>query len=212
MDYCPACRSYRYYTDPTLWLCAWLDGENAAEVRNCNAQAAISRASEWTISGEPIEYCLSERAEGQCQLQANLTVMIVVIFCTLVKIAAVIGAFWTLPHQIMATIGDAVASFLRDRESQTSQRCLLGRSDVEYRICTPGTAFPKVWSARSLTQVWGSAPSAGQWSATILFLGALLITTISFFGVGLQRLKSSPVEASNTFAVTVPPTQPPSFE
>lgn len=47
VDGCPDCRSYRYYTDPTIWLCAWLDEDNAASVRGCNVGKAISRASEW---------------------------------------------------------------------------------------------------------------------------------------------------------------------
>ena len=208
VDYCPDCQSYRYYTDPTLWLCAWLEDEvNYASVRGCNVAAAIRRASEWTINREPIEYCLSERADGQCQLQANISIMISVIVCALVKILAILAAFWTMPKEIIATVGDAVASFLRDREPQTSHCCLMSRGDVHHHYpgkWKPGSALPKPWSAGSLTKRWGSAPSLAQWFATILFLGALLITTIAFFGVGRNRLKNAPVQASNSIGLNVP--------
>ena len=207
VDVCPDCQSYRYYTDPTLWLCAWLHGNKQGSTRGCDVSAAINRASEWEISYGPIEYCLSERAVGQCQLQANISIMISVIVCALVKIIAIIAAFCTMPKDIIATIGDAVASFLRDREPQTSGCCLMSRGTVHNHFIGRWKSekrSPKPWAAWSLKKRWGSAPSVTQWFATILFLGALLITTIAFFSIGRQRLKHAPVMAENSYGLSAP--------
>ena len=205
VDYCPDCQSYRYYyADLTLWLCAWLNKKNPGAVRGCSVEKAISRASEWTILDKPIEYCLSERADGQCQLQANIIVMVSVVICAVVKIIAILAAFWTMPKDIIATVGDAVASFLQERDAQSSQCCLLSLKDVHRRRWKPGTAFPKQWSASSLTKRWSHAPSVAQWLATMLFLSALLFTTISFFGIGRNRLQNSRVQAENSDGIAVP--------
>ena len=161
VDYCPGCESYRYYTDPSLWLCDFLHPQkNGPLVRGCNIPNAINRASEWTISGVPIEYCLSEEADGQCQLQADISIMIAVIVCAAVKIVTIMVAFWTMPKEIIATIGDVVASFLRDREPRTSDCCLLSRGDVHNHFpgrWKPGTTHSKPWSTGSLKKRLGSA-------------------------------------------------------
>jgi hypothetical protein len=215
VDYCPDCRSYRYYTDTTRWVCAWLSQRKDGIFEGCNIASAIDRASEWTIKDMPIEYCLSEIADGQCQLQANISIMIAVLACTLVKIAAIMVAFWIMPREIIATIGDAVASFLAVKEPLTSDCCLLSRGDVHRSSRNsrtlrwePGKAFRKPWSARSLKKRWGSAPSKLQWLTTIVFLGALLITTISFFGAGIGTLKNNPAQASTNDVIRISTSMP----
>lgn len=133
IDICPTCQTFFNWTDPTVWTCAFLSGQNSPHVRSCDSSAAASHASQFTIQNSPISYCLSEEIEESCQLQADVGIMSAVIVCTAIKICVLVMATCTIPGEIISTIGDAISSFLNRPEKLTADCCLLSFDDVRRR-------------------------------------------------------------------------------
>ena len=67
-----------------------------------------------------IDYCLATKAPQACKLSFSLWIMIVVILCNLVKLAATIFAFNLIKEDHLVTLGDAVASFLKTFDPTTT--------------------------------------------------------------------------------------------
>ncbi|KAI9770843.1 MAG: hypothetical protein M1839_003038 [Geoglossum umbratile] len=77
-----------------------------------------------------IDYCLSQKVDEKCKLQFSLYIMIVVIFCNLVKSVAMFLTVWKKQAQPLVTLGDAVSSFLDNPDAATKGMCLLSKSDI----------------------------------------------------------------------------------
>ena len=103
-------------------------------------QCRNSTSDYFQIFGYPIDYCLSRKRVGNCQLQFSLTIMIIVIICNLTKAVCML---LTLRHRFttpLLTLGDAVASFLKRPDIYTRNNCLSDRynfrrqSKIEKRV------------------------------------------------------------------------------
>lgn len=83
----------------------------------------------------PIEYCLSEvKIPEKCELQYSSYILGVVVACNVIKVGSMLAAtlfLWNLDAPIFATVGDAVASFLRRPDMHTAGWCLMGRRQVK---------------------------------------------------------------------------------
>lgn len=67
IDFCPNCRTYLNYTDPTVWTCAFVAGKQSnANLQSCDTGLAAQRAAAFTLNDYPVDYCLSERIEESC--------------------------------------------------------------------------------------------------------------------------------------------------
>ncbi|KAK5094027.1 hypothetical protein LTR70_005468 [Exophiala xenobiotica] len=131
IESCPSCQTSFNYTDPTVWTCAFVtDGISQT---SCDTGLAAQRAADFTLHGRTVDYCLSERIEDSCELRANIWILTTVIMCAAIKSAVVFIVLRTLPSQILATLGDAVSSFLVTPDSYTQQCSLLDQADVERR-------------------------------------------------------------------------------
>lgn len=105
-----------------FWICSKTDdGPDAS----CDPEAVLENAASWAVWGDPIEYCLSERTEEKCALQFSFDIMIVVIVCNLIKLALMLYVLFCLDaEQILTSVGDAMASFLRFPDQTTAGKCL----------------------------------------------------------------------------------------
>lgn len=93
-------------------------------------QSALAGADSWKVHSYPIDYCLSEIVPEDCKLQFSLPIMIVVIFCNLVKALCMLLTILKQKHTPLVTSGDAVASFLDVPDSTTAGRCTMSKMDV----------------------------------------------------------------------------------
>ena len=93
-------------------------------------QSALANADSWQIRFYPIAYCLSETVPEDCKLQFSLPIMIVVIFCNLVKGLCMLLTVLKQKHTPLVTFGDAVASFLDTPDPTTAGRCTMSKLDV----------------------------------------------------------------------------------
>jgi hypothetical protein len=133
---------------------------------------------------------LSEQVDAHCQLRVNIVVLIVVIMCNILEIGVLTAIFWTLPQEILATVGDAASSFLTVSDRTTSKCSLLTREDViNHR--GPPEHFPQTLVHRLPSSPLGSAASSLRWAVSIVFCIAVWITAIGFLVHGISRLKSS---------------------
>lgn len=69
-----------------LWVCA----EYNSLYGVCNIAEAASHPQNLTVNGNSIDYCLAQEVEGKCMLQFNLSIMLVVIICNLIKLICMI--------------------------------------------------------------------------------------------------------------------------
>jgi hypothetical protein len=74
-------------SDPLAWICADIESYTNGTYP-CSLSLAQTIASDWTIFGYPIDYCLSKPNDGLCTLQFSLVIMIVVILANAVKATA----------------------------------------------------------------------------------------------------------------------------
>ena len=93
--------------DPLRWIYVYLPDRNDSQGNPIpkTVNSAISNATAWTISGSPVDYCLSEIVPEGCKLQFSSIIMIVAISCNIVKMACLIFALSTLKEGGFTTIG-----------------------------------------------------------------------------------------------------------
>lgn len=95
----------------------WMRSDDYA--KPCTERAAMSNASDWKIMawGVPISGCLSRPTlpGEQCQLEYNNFNLYALIACDIPKIVVVILTLRAEGSPLI-TVGDAVASFLRNPE------------------------------------------------------------------------------------------------
>ena len=176
------CSAYPELTGPTGWGCN-LDGLSKY---SSNWDLSEYRPVDWQYGSEgslyPIQYCLSETNEEHCRLQLSLVIMCIVIMCNFQKALCMC---FILRHQKsppLVTTGDAIESFLQDRDLTTQNMCLADKY----------TFAAKDWDDSTQTYLtkphqWFSSASPRRWVIfNILCLLTLIMASI-LLGVGLQN-------------------------
>ncbi|KAL1638769.1 hypothetical protein SLS58_008583 [Diplodia intermedia] len=139
-----------WYADYFQWICyrggadrtqaiVWEDFDDEGWASNCTTAAAwkarlgSTTDAPWTVAGFDVEYCLSERVPEECRLNVALPLLLAVVACNLLKLAAVVAAVWAIEGDPLITIGDAVASFVKERDETTLGMCLWSWEEVVRR-------------------------------------------------------------------------------
>jgi hypothetical protein len=114
--------SYKYSTPrwdpwkpvtPFQWIC----GESNNP--HCDIDSVL-RGPSWNVAaGDPVDYCLSEKAAEQCQVYFHFPVMVAVIIANLIKVICLWLAGREHKDAALVTIGDAIASFLKIPDQMT---------------------------------------------------------------------------------------------
>lgn len=113
------------------WICD-SSGDFGKE-SNCTSKSAWKEhlgAQPWIVAGFEVDHCLSERMPGECSLNVGLPLLLTVAFFNLAKLLAIIAAIRAIKEDPLITIGDAVASFIEERDETTGGMCLWSRKDV----------------------------------------------------------------------------------
>lgn len=89
------------------------------EYRGCPYQY-LPDDDDWGLSPFPVSYCMVEEVEEKCSVRMSLTILIVVAACNLIKIICMLSVLKLKSFHPLITIGDAIASFLDNRDLSTS--------------------------------------------------------------------------------------------
>lgn len=117
-----------------LYQCsnAWRDTPRCEDVKTCDSPF-IYDCDRRNITAE-VDYCLAEQIPGYCSAKVSLSLLAVVMGCNVVKVlvlCAMAGMNFKT-FRPLVTIGDAVKSFLEERESEAKDRGPIGVMDIVY--------------------------------------------------------------------------------
>ncbi|KAI1099322.1 hypothetical protein F4804DRAFT_337336 [Jackrogersella minutella] len=110
---------------------------------------------------------------------------------------------------VLSTLGDAIASFMRDPDETTSNMCLATKDDFCQKQATGGSATER-WEATHRPRTWKSTPKrwifAASWKQ---WFGLLFMHSVAFLviGVAIWRvinsfdIRAMPVSAKDIFAL-----------
>lgn len=145
--------------DTNWWICSE-EGQDGGYL-TCNPRDYISSASSWEVWGYPIEYCLSQPTEDICSVEFSQTIMFVVVGFNALKVIAMIWILFRFDAEnILTSVGDAAASFLKSEDQTTGLMCLANKREMRKFWQSRGTAMP--FSRRR--RFWGSAVSKKRWA------------------------------------------------
>ncbi|KAJ5724798.1 hypothetical protein N7493_006526 [Penicillium malachiteum] len=74
--------------------------------------------------------CMYKEVTEKCQLSFSPPTALIVLSCSMVKLACMVLATWHKREEPLLTIGDSIASFLSDPDPKTKGRCLMSRPDI----------------------------------------------------------------------------------
>ena len=197
---------------PTSWLCPAEDV--VAGGQTCTSGKNAKAPDPWLVTPQDFEvdHCLSQKVDEQCSLQYSFTILIIVICCDIAKILAMCAALWLVSVRPLATIGDAIASFLETPDTHTVGCCLIEqtqartachKSPFRWVPWRPGSQNQRyqhanrtfaekigpaatVWKQKVVR--WYAVPSKSRWIAFgILYIG-LLGASIAILAIGIRDL------------------------
>jgi hypothetical protein len=132
----------------------------------CDTSKLRKNASEWTIGGHTIAYCISGQVDESRSLQFSVAITWMVVFCNLLKTLSVLYMLLKLEHDPLVTIGDAIASFSEHPDTSTKGNCLLQKSDVQKGSWIPYSRKPMQWT-KTRPAFWFQAGSCRRWMILI---------------------------------------------
>lgn len=165
-----------------FWICS--KDELGGEHLSCNPDDLLSNPEAWKVHDHPIEYCLSERTGESCAVQFSYEIMLVVIVFNAIKLAAMLFVLFRLDaEKILASPGDAIASFLINEDRNTQGMCLADKREID-----------RFWTAKGFGRYynkapgrWGRAASKKRW-ACFIFLWVLSHKTPTILLTSFDRL------------------------
>jgi len=166
----------------------------------------IRSGRNWTISQYGVaKECWTERIDEQCKLQFSTTILSIVIICNFVKALCMLLVFFQRDFYPLATIGDAVQSFMHEPDLSTSGICYAGKGYIvgQSKLHQPwntGRLRPLKW--RSQQYRWWKVASLTRWIASIGIISASLITTAGLLWSALNSDRQSygNTDIKNTWA------------
>lgn len=197
------------------WLCSGYNHlKNEERSAICSAAMArkeVAATGTWSLSPEDypgipysIDYCLSEENVSQrCVLRYIPALQYLVVICNAIILLCMFGTIWMLSSRkdsILATTGDAVASFLDRPDVHTENMCLASlhnhRTIMKDKLRT-GQAPPSLVYRAIGTRRLFSATSRTRWLITMAICGLYLL-------IGVLLLQASIIElkAGNTYQST----------
>ncbi|KAF2126203.1 hypothetical protein P153DRAFT_388946 [Dothidotthia symphoricarpi CBS 119687] len=162
--------------------------------------------SKWEPYGRPIKYCMVEQVEEVCRLRFSFPIAIAVIISNIIKALCV--AFMLIKyrnHEAVVTLGDAIAHYLDQPDTETRGRCLQTRELLEtewswesaHGIRKDETDIKPV-KFKPDSHRWSKAPPPGRWFLTYV---AYIITIILGVVCSILSLKDMPSNAGKLWKI-----------
>ncbi|KAL8391994.1 hypothetical protein RB595_002271 [Gaeumannomyces hyphopodioides] len=150
-----------------------------------------------------VQFCLAQRraaGEHACRVDLNGSLLGVVALLNLITVLFTVLAFLkTADFRPLATLGDAVSSFLRDPDATTTDACLMTKTDVWQRRW--GLREAKYWVPA--THYWFQSASLPRWAFVAVVWAGLTGASTAALSIGLR---SAPVESALSTLGSAAPT------
>jgi hypothetical protein len=177
--------SLALWQQPLDWICSGLPEDNS-EARGLpciNRLGEIKTASKpWALSSGyingpdgssaqwpprnthqwPVDYCLSDPAPTRCQLHFSLVIAVIVTVLNIVKAALMFYVAYSTKESPLMTMGDAVASFLDDKDDTTNDMGMFSIHDHRKNYSSGASA----WDDRPWR--WKDATSKKRRATTLI--------------------------------------------
>lgn len=188
----------------------WICNGNGSAPSNTGAKGSCMTtfhsldSSDWRPFGQKVEYCLSETVPEQCEFMFVPQLAAIVILFNIAKILILLYIFFALQHRPLITIGDAVASFIRNPDSTTDKLCLMGIVDLQ--LWNSVNREPQRYNARK--HKWSNSATIRQWSACFIAQVPKSHLMLSFLQILGLLLPSQSVSVSFSMDSSVEPLPP----
>lgn len=184
--------------------CANVANQIKADAKNCKLSSRYEYQTKTydnrtftlgRIYKYPVEYCLSEKAPPMCKLHILLPIGYLVTFLNLFKAVLILYTVFYVKDNPLMTMGDAVASFMEDRDPTTKDLCLLTMHDLkQHRDFFP--AGPREWSGQKYR--WKDVTSRTRRTVTLIMFVIAIGTVSGLLDMGIRALRD------NSFSVSLP--------
>jgi hypothetical protein len=176
-SYDDRCSFQTLIADPSSWsiehlpeACS-LDGSENSHGQKCND----------TLTAH-VQYCLAEQFAPNCEIKASPSMLLAVIVCNVVKLGCLIWVLCQPSFEPLATVGDAISSFLTHPDTTTRGLGPLSSTQVR-KSRTSRISREPVW--RKTTMRWAATSGVLRW--TFCFMLSAL-----FWAVGMALLARLP--------------------
>ena len=130
-----------------------------------------------------VDYCLSRPVPEQCKIQLSLVIIAVVIICNAIKLCCMLVTLWKKQSTPLVTIGDAIESFMLERDPTTRNMCWANKKTFTSQHWEPSA---RPWLRQR--HFWFASASVRRW----IVCNFCSITTIIVAGIllsmGLKEL------------------------
>ena len=175
------------------WMCS------AFPYISCDVNQLRAQASSWTLNDTvylssddlysqqyQVDYCLSQPVGEQCKVQLSLVIIALVIVCNAIKLCCMLVILWKKQSTPLVTIGDAIESFMLEKDPTTRDMCWANRKTFTSQKWEPSA---RPWLRQR--HFWFASASIRRW----IVCNFCSITTIIVAGIllslGLNELGSS---------------------
>ena len=130
-------------------------------------QVSLSNGSREQFN-QPIQYCLSQPVEEQCQVQISLVILGVVVACNTTKALCMLLTIRCQKSQPLVTLGDAIESFSQHPDRHTRGMCLASKEifgnggKVKVSV-SPTNRISPIWLDSLHNIAWAAKPI--EWTA-----------------------------------------------
>ncbi|KAH0563315.1 hypothetical protein GP486_002121, partial [Trichoglossum hirsutum] len=156
---------------------------------DCQTDTALADVANWFMASQNVRYCLSELVPERCKLQFSLHIMVVVILCNAVKVVCLAMTGRRMKARKLATLGDAVESFLVRPDAVTEGMCLVDMKEVvSGRWMGAEPMGQRLWQPKK--EFWFRV-SQKSWAACNFLCISALGLTGGLFSLGLNNLTTS---------------------
>lgn len=171
--------------------------------------SAGSSVADLTRDRSSIKFCLAQPARGQtCEIGVSGPLLGAVAFLNVITVLSIASVLLRRSFEPLATLGDAIVSFLKEPDTTTRGCCLLSKTDVWQGRW--GLDAAKYWVPHN--HYWFRTPSLPRWLAAIFVwlccVGcAAAALTIALLADPSARL--SPFGSASAYTIVMFPTPTP---
>lgn len=145
-----------------------------------------------------VSHCLAEPLQQTCRIGISTRLLLVVLICVVVKAIAALAVTWTLSHQpdeSLVTIGDALASFIRNPDSNTRGSCICDQKEAKtiFKTLPRRNTVPDPQKWHKPRRRLGSFVKRSVWATSYALIGFGIVFAVGWVVFGSGTFSGPPV-------------------